>query len=532
MAKLKTPGVYIEEISAFPNSIAQVETAIPAFIGFTEKTLDGNKSLLNTPVRISSMTQFAQVYGGAPNYQFQLQEGLVTSTISNKFENFNLSVQGKDYTLQRIGNRYRLFDAIRFFYHNGGGDCYIVSVGDYNTDISKGRFDGTDAANPGFGLPALENETEPTMIVIPEAVSLSAEDCYLVYREVLLHCEKMANRIGIFDVHNGFKDCQDPTEPTDVIDKFRNEIGNVALKYGAAYYPWLQTSVIQESELSFQNLSDESLGPLQELIQSELNSSGARLRRSFVKDQMDFYSVIHQYTKDYVAQKTVNPDLDENPMSEFLHQALFRMSPAYKQIIKFMKESLSLIPPASGMAGIYTMVDNSRGVWKAPANVSMNSVIKPAVEITQAEQEDLNITSSGKSINAIRSFIGEGVLVWGARTLDGNSNEWRYINVVRTMIMLEQSIKAGINAFVFEPNDANTWAKIKNMTENFLIQQWKMGALAGAKPDEAFAVKVGLGQTMTANDILNGLLKVNIMVAVLRPAEFLVMKIEEKMLNS
>lgn len=532
MAKLKTPGVYIEEINAFPNSIAQVETAIPAFVGYTEKTMDGNVSMLNKPVRISSMAQFIQVFGNAPNYQFELKEGAAAGTIPNKFETFSFSVQAKDYTLQRSGNRYRLFDAIRFFYHNGGGDCYVVSVGDYNTDISKGRLDGTDATHPGLGLPALEKEPEPTMIVIPEAVSLSADDCYAVYRAVLMHCEKMANRIGVFDVHNGFKDRQDPTEPTDVIDKFRNEIGNVALKYGAAYYPWLQTSVIQESELSFQNLNDESLGLLQELIQDEVTPSGARLSRSFVKDQMDFYSVIHHYTKNYIAQKTANPDLDENPLPEFLHQALFRMSPAYKLIIQFIKERLSLMPPASAMAGIYTMVDNSRGVWKAPANVSMNSVIKPAVEITQAEQEDLNITSSGKSINAIRSFIGEGVLVWGARTLDGNNNEWRYINVVRTMIMLEQSIKVGVKAFVFEPNDANTWAKIKNLTENFLVQQWKMGALAGAKPDDAFAVKVGLGQTMTANDILNGMLKVNVMVAVLRPAEFMVIKIEEKMLNS
>ena len=95
------------------------------------------------------------------------------------------------------------------------------------------------------------------------------------------------------------------------------------------------------------------------------------------------------------------------------------------------------------------MVDNSRGVWKAPANVSLNGVVSPAVNISHDDQEDLNVTTQGKSINAIRSFIGEGVLVWGARTLDGNSLDWRYINVRRTMIMLEQSIKLATKAYVF-----------------------------------------------------------------------------------
>jgi phage tail sheath protein FI len=184
------------------------------------------------------------------------------------------------------------------------------------------------------------------------------------------------------------------------------------------------------------------------------------------------------------------------------------------------------------MAGIYTMVDNSRGVWKAPANVSLASVISPSVSISAEQQEDLNVTTAGKSINAIRSFIGEGVLVWGARTLDGNSLDWRYVNVRRTMIMLEESCRLAAKALVFEPNVANTWVTIKSMIQNFLTGIWKRGGLAGAVPEDAFSVHVGLGETMTPDDILEGILRVTVLVAMVRPAEFIEITFQQQMQKS
>ena len=190
------------------------------------------------------------------------------------------------------------------------------------------------------------------------------------------------------------------------------------------------------------------------------------------------------------------------------------------------------MPPASAMAGVYTMVDNTRGVWKAPANVSLNASVSPSVNITFADQEELNMPLNGKAVNAIRAFVGEGNLVWGARTLDGNSQDWRYINVRRTLIMLEQSVQAAAKAYVFEPNDANTWITIKSMIENFLYIQWKKGALVGSKPDEAYAVLVGLGSTMTGDDILNGIMRITVLVAVSRPAEFIEITFQQQMQKS
>ena len=135
-------------------------------------------------------------------------------------------------------------------------------------------------------------------------------------------------------------------------------------------------------------------------------------------------------------------------------------------------------------------------------------------------------------MNAIRSFAGKGTLVWGARTLAGNDNEWRYVSVRRFFNMVEESVKKSTYWAVFEPNDANTWIKVKSMIENYLIQKWRDGALAGAKPEQAFFVKVGLGQTMTAQDILEGRMNVEIGMAVVRPAEFIILKFSHKMQES
>jgi uncharacterized protein len=171
-------------------------------------------------------------------------------------------------------------------------------------------------------------------------------------------------------------------------------------------------------------------------------------------------------------------------------------------------------------------------VWKAPANVSLADVSAVAVKINDQMQEDLNVTSTGKSVNAIRVFAGKGCLLWGARTLAGNDNEWRYVNVRRFFIFVEESVKKATNQFVFEANDANTWVKVQGMIENFLTTQWRQGALQGAKPEQAFYVAVGLGKTMTALDILEGRMIVEIGMAAVRPAEFIILRFSHKLAES
>ena len=206
-------------------------------------------------------------------------------------------------------------------------------------------------------------------------------------------------------------------------------------------------------------------------------------------------------------------------------------SSVYANILQAIRSTGYTLPPSGAMAGVYASVDRDRGVWKAPANVSLNAVSKVA-KMLDSTLEDLNMPSNGKAINAIRSFRGQGILVYGARTLAGNDNEWRYIPVRRTFLMVEESVKKATEAFVFEPNDANTWQKLRGMVEAFLIGIWRDGGLAGAVPADAFFVKCGLGSTMTADDILNGKLIIEIGMAVVRPAEFIILRFSHKMQES
>ena len=139
---------------------------------------------------------------------------------------------------------------------------------------------------------------------------------------------------------------------------------------------------------------------------------------------------------------------------------------------------------------------------------------------------------SGKSINAIRFFNGLGILVWGARTLDGNSQDWRYISVRRTAIFLERSIQEGMESYIFAANDANTWGAVKAMIASFLTSIWKEGGLQGAYASDTFSVAVGLGSSMTSDDVLNGRLRVSVKVALVCPAEFIVLNFEQQQADS
>jgi uncharacterized protein len=188
-----------------------------------------------------------------------------------------------------------------------------------------------------------------------------------------------------------------------------------------------------------------------------------------------------------------------------------------------------ILPPSGAMAGVYTYSDQTRGVWNAPANVVLNSVVHASIGLNGEQQGSLNAPINGKSVNAIRNFVGRGPVVWGARTLDGNSSDWRYIQVRRTLVYIEQSIKAALNRFVFAPNDGNTWVAVVAMVSGFLQGLWAQGGLMGDKASDAFTVQCGLGSTMTGLDILNGYMIVQVTLQMIHPAEFIELTFKQKM---
>jgi len=647
----KTPGVYVEEISVFPPSVAQVETAIPAFIGYTNKV--SNKSehdLLLTPKKIGSMLEFVALFGGAPEANISD----IKLTASKSVSSFS------------IEDTYYLYDALRLFYANGGGDCYIVSVG-------KCGEDSIALPDLKSGLAKIAKVDEPTILVSPDACLLDQDDLDSFNQALLKQCGKLGDRFALLGIKNDNEDLE-----VD-ISAFRNGVGMNSLKYGAAYTPWLKANLprtvhykslkgkislggvsvsladlIQDAEAkSLANQLDELIddsalvtdklsdladssssvdNQYQELLTTVTTSSTIGNLVSllqFYADAIDFirdvvevgddnYKLKHttatppdqalqphlnsvfntsltsgsihaitetisdiladfnaEYDPDHNVTSTTGVDYGSGATGTYFQgsetQAFYiaellptvsafyteiksaldyissttanylstyetaatEMIPALKSIKNAIAGEYIVLPPGAAIAGVYARTDANRGVWKAPANTSLNSVVGVTHLIDHDDQQGLNVdTVAGKSINAIRPFTGKGIMVWGARTLAGNDNEWRYVPVRRFFNMVEESVKKATEQFVFESNDANTWVKVRAMIENFLNLQWRAGALAGAKPNDAFYVRVGLGETMTAEDILNGIMAIEIGMAVVRPAEFIVLKFSHKMQES
>lgn len=661
---MKTPGVYILEKSAFPNSVVEVATAVPAFIGYTEMAMDNTTPLLNKPWRITSMTEFHNFFGYGPTPQFT-----VINQDTTKAANYDSSAPSTEcldviaspedsYHIYLPKAFYTLYYNILLFYANGGGPCYIVSVGNYQTSPSSQHIID--------GIEPLIKEQEPTMVVIPEAVNFPSEECIKIQQAMLMHCgDKMKNRFAILDIWKGV----DLEHQGKAVKDFRENIGSNYLSYCASYFPWIETSILTEQNLEYKNLKWALYEESQKETVKWPDSIKGIIKEHYIKQWNRVYEeakqlligeIINKLTTDLNTEITKNTfteavnklfpkDTDDNPkkpemltpaekdkiikdslkikevqailttyqdevnkikpsgkkesiLSSFpisfqkelsklltpdtlndpllsevkkllesiytnqvtmavapllnekideiklptlqetldfidrssaeLHSILAQNWSVYKNILATVKNRLNLLPPSAAMAGIYTMIDNSRGVWKAPANVSINNVVKPSCNITQDDQEDLNVPLSGKAVNAIRFFTGEGIKIWGARTMDGNSLDWRYINVRRTMIFLEESIKNAARAYVFEPNVAGTWINMKGMIENFLRGIWKRGGLAGATPEDAFSVHVGLGDTMTPDDILEGILRITVLIAISHPAEFIEITFQQQMQKS
>ncbi len=491
----QTPGVYIQELNSFPASVIAAPTAIPVFIGYTEKAQQGSKSLLRVPTLIGSLAEYQSLFGGAFRPVYALAAAPVASADT-------VPINGRPFSLTlNAGSTAYLYNSIRLFFENGGGFCYILPIGLYGGSpggftVSAADFLGGAGKPSAFSLLA---QPGPTLVVLPDANALGTA-AYPIYQQALLHCQTQQDRFAILDV--ALPSAADDT--ATAISDFRAGIGVNGLSYGAAYYPWLNTAIVQPGEIGHWNLD-----PATDL--------GALLPEPAAKAAVASYRAL--------------PEADHTgPAAVAYEQALLAASPTYQALRAALLQRVNLLPPSGAMAGIYTYSDETRGVWKAPANTPVNRVVAPFVNLTDTQQSELNVDPvSGKSVNAIRAFRGAGVLVWGARTLDGNSFDWRYVPVRRTVLMIEQSIRQALQAFAFTPNTATTWSTVKDMVTSFLTGLWKQGALAGAVPDDAFSVQVGLGSTMTPTDILNNVMLLTVQVAITRPAEFIVLTFRQQL---
>lgn len=547
----KTPGVYITELTAFPPSIVGVQTAVPAFIGYTEKAEVSGKPVFLKPMKIGSMADYLAVFGGrykpiyhivevtdqtlidANKYDFKVFEPVPTP---NPEPTPPTPPTWRYYNLHQVADtHFNLYDSMRLFYANGGGVCYVVSVKNYE---QTGTVQGADLL---AGLAAIREQVGPTMLVIPDAVLLPmtkptgdqkpplSTEYQDVIRDMLAQCHDLQDRVAVLDVYGSqyvghtldIDNVHYAVTLDDVIGNFRLEVGDADLNYGMAYFPFLDTTVVPLSDFDYTNFnSPDDPGNL-DLLKQILTWENQNL----------YYKEGQPTPRSEAVQKDINAILTTpaGPDAVKLNQNLSASLPLLGDILRIIVAKNDILPPSGAMAGVYTWVDSTRGVWNAPANVTLDSVARTTYKLNDTQQGDLNVPVNGKAVNAVREFVGRGPVVWGARTLDGNSNDYRYIQVRRTLIYIEQSIKSALNGFVFAPNDGNTWVAVTSMVSNFLQGVWSAGGLLGTTASEAYTVQCGLGSTMTGLDILNGYMIVQVTLQMIRPAEFIELTFKQKM---
>lgn len=487
-AESDSPGVFIAEQGSL-GTIAGVATAVPVFIGYTERAERAERdgpSLHLQPVQVASLADYEQSFGRGHVPVVRLTPSPLTpDTVVIGLSAFRLETEG----------RRELHDSLRVFYANGGQRCYVVSIGTYSDAMTAAAFENGLAAARGLAM---------TLLLAPDAIHLADDDYRAVVQAMLTQCRDRQDRFAILDVPPA------SAGRPDAVAFFRAAAATApddARRYGIAYYPMLITSLVDAGSVGYGAIDPADLPRLQAAL---LAITPGGVSSAIYRDVISRITQVGPGDPDY---QQINQGLAAIPAVAALYQA--------------MAAAIGTLPPSGAIAGVYVFNDAAHGVWEAPADIALAAVVAPAVQITDASQQDLNAPPDGLAVNAIRAFTGRGVLVWGARTLDANNPDRRYVNVRRTTVFIEQSIRIALARFTFEPNDQNTWTNVTTMIDGFLLQLWQQGGLIGTTPNAAFSVACGLGSTMTADDILQGNMTVLVQVALLRPAEFIVLSFRQ-----
>lgn len=593
---LRMPGVYTQEISTLPPTVGVIPSAVPVFIGYTQKAEKKGDSLLGKPTRIKSMKEYQDLFGSAPLQQIEVAVDESAGSPEVKV------TEPADFL-------FKMYHSLLFYYANGGGPCFILSVGNY--DAAPAAQELTDA------IASLTKVQEVTILVFPDGTSLTETAYKGVIETALQHCSKMKDRVTVIDLHDVNGDDLSAIEagfqtnmPSDIELK----------KYGMAYYPYIKTIFSYNyAEAGVVVKSHVQSSPAPTATVDDLKAKGAAYQAAvkaypptvskvsdltaqqdvltYLKTTLEAYKTANSTATDAQlltqlnkiaadSGKAVPEDLaddlaaaDAAPITILgtaltavqtdlgtANTAATAAKKAVDDTLKAVKDALAALPkgtsiplanfsldlikdannliygkikegisnlavtlpPCGAVAGIYVRTDANAGVWKAPANVSVMGGIRPALDIDDDLHANLNAPSNGKAINVIRTYPGRGLLVYGARTLAGNDLEWRYVNVRRTFCFIEDSVAIAMQDFVFEPNTEQTWIKVRAMIKSFLNRLWKAGGLYGNTPADAYEVICSAPESMSDDDVLNGIMRIYIKVAVARPAEFIVLQYEHK----
>ncbi|WP_340608613.1 phage tail sheath family protein [Xenorhabdus bharatensis] len=454
-ANLKTPGVYIEEEASLALSVSNSPTAVPVFIGkFTPNTVEP----IQACIRISNWLEFTSVFSLAPVTDIVIKSSLPSDSGTKKEAQETPEVQALSasvaegetkkwiHSIERI-NQSLAVEALRLYFQNGGGACYIYPLNNINNELALAAI-----------AELIEQKGDITLLVCPEAEWDYKNKIYDAASSLLND-----NKVGYFLIADSSDGESVPSSGT------RTRI--------AAYYPQLETS------LTFSALPDDK----NVIISGYEDESG--------KDKLKNLEQLRK--KNEALAQNIDARLQQEQQRQLI------------------------LPPSPAIAGIYCQTDNQRGVWKAPANTALTGI----KGLTDKVDDDRQGAMNDKGINVIRSFTNRGFIVWGARTCtEINDTNWRYIPTRRLFNSVERDIRQALRAVLFETNNQPTWMRAKVAVDHYLYALWQKNALMGNTPEEAYFVRIGQDITMSDADIKQGKMIMQVGLAAVRPAEFIVLQ--------
>lgn len=499
MPSYLSPGVYVEEVSSGSKPIEAAGTAVAAFVGFAEK------GPINEPVLVTNWTQFSQTFGGFMPGSY-------------------------------------LAHSVYGYFANGGGVSYVVRIGGEQPPIVRAELPAAseNEQKPAFSVRAIESvagtvPNDLTVEIAPPAGEQPEDTFNLVVKQggrpvetfeglttkrgatnVVTAVRQQSKFITIEEVkgrqlavpRKGTEIALTPSAPESTPVAPNDYVGSASDRTGFA-----------------------GLEAIDEITMLCVPDLMAAMQRGLIDEEgvraVQIAMIAHcELMSDRVAILDPPPGLNAQQIKQWRADANYdsKYAALYYPWIKVMDPvagKAAFMPPSGHMAGIWARNDATRGVHKAPANEVVRGAISLELNITKGEHDQLN----PDGINCIRSFPGQGIRVWGARTLSSDP-EWRYLNVRRLFNYVEKSILSGTNWVVFEPNDPKLWDSVKRTVTMFLRRVWRDGALFGRTPGEAFFVKCDEENNPPENRDA-GILTVEIGIAPVKPAEFVVFRISQ-----
>lgn len=513
------PGVYVTETNGMSLSIQSGETAVPVFVGFFNAKTSSPSAAL-TCVRIDSWLDFTRQFGPSDRIRVDM-EGLETSLskISANGQK-ERNEKEKQAVIEHVhATPYAGSHCVRLYFENGGGPCYVLN-------LAREKVDDTYLAHI---VPAIALCPDITLLCWCEFIDLNMDQkIYTVLGGLLAASPTLGGNPGRFLLTDAWP-VGDPAQAPTSWTFEHPQVGEVA--QAASYFPALLTGYARE----YSDYWDESKALRQSWVHCAL--SAAQLSALGIKspkpgELVTFEPLMNKKTALEAkggANKTLAHviGLVETHLSAALPVLQAKADPV-------------LLRASVAMAGVYARVDRERGVWKAPANVGLAGVTALMAHGVTAQQvkwgapvpvrldEHSNEKLVENRINAIRAFHGQGLLVWGARTLNPpEKTDWRYVSVRRLFNTIERDARAALRTVVFEPNSPVVWEQVRGALDNYLNALWRKGALQGDTPSQAYYVHIGLGTTMSKQDIDKGRMIVKIGVAAVRPAEFIVLNLTQ-----